>query len=146
MTRHLRLTTTAFTPSRSCESPPCSRFYRRRGKDFQRAIGAFGFAGDAQAAAVPDDLVREQDPFLPRDYLHQVLLDFLGIVLRGEFKATGDAVHMGVDDYAYGFVEPRAQHNVRRLAGDAGEGEEFLHVVGNLAAEVGEDFFRGTDD
>ena len=73
---------------------------------FERAIDAFGFAGDTQAATVPDDLVREEDPLFARDDFHQVLLDLLRVVVRGEFEAAGDAVDMGVDDYAYCFVEP----------------------------------------
>jgi hypothetical protein len=34
---------------------------------FQQAIDALGFAGDAEFASVPDDLMGEQNPFLARD-------------------------------------------------------------------------------
>ena len=37
---------------------------------FQRAVDAFWFAGDAEFAAVPDDLVREENPLLARDDAH----------------------------------------------------------------------------
>jgi len=47
------------------------------------AFGAFWFARDANAAAVPDNLMRELDPFILWNYLHQVLLDFLGVFVAG---------------------------------------------------------------
>src|SRR5262249_8583816 len=50
----------------------------RRAERGQRATGAVGLAGEADAAAVPDDLVRKADPALPRHHLHEVLLDLLG--------------------------------------------------------------------
>ena len=109
------------------------------------AVDALGFAGDAELASVPDDLVGKENPFLARDDAHQVLLDLLRVIVRGEFETARDAVNMGVDDYAFGFLEPRAQHDVGGFAGDAGEGEQLFHVVRDLAAEVGDDFFRGAD-
>jgi hypothetical protein len=45
-------------------------FVGRVAEIFEGAIDAFGFAGDAQGAAVPDDLVREEDPFFTRDDFH----------------------------------------------------------------------------
>jgi len=113
---------------------------------FQRAVYAFGLAGDAEFASVPDDLVGKENPFLAWDHAHQILLDFLRIVVRGQFEAAGDAVHVGVDHYAFGLFEPRAEHDVGRLAGDAGEGEEFFHVAWDLAAEIGDDLFCRTYD
>src|SRR5579871_5134326 len=47
---------------------------------FQRAIDALGLAGITQLAPVPDDLMREQNPFVARDHLHQILLNVFGIV------------------------------------------------------------------
>src|SRR5579862_9390822 len=72
---------------------------------FQGALGALRFAGDAEFAAVPDDLVREQDPLLAWDNLHQVLLDLHGFVLRGQFKTARDAVNMSIDDHAFGYFK-----------------------------------------
>jgi len=52
-------------------------------KTFQRAIDTLRLAGNAQAAAVMDDLVREQNPLRLRNHSHEVLLDFAGIVVGG---------------------------------------------------------------
>src|SRR5580704_16389780 len=113
-------------------------------KSLQRAVNALGFARDAQAASVPDDLVREENPFLARDDAHQVLLDFLRIIVCSEFQAARDAVHMRVNDYTFSLLEPCAQHDVCSLAGDSGEGEQLFHFVGNLSAEISDDFLCRT--
>ena len=65
---------------------------------FERAVDALGFAGDAEAASMPDDLVSEENPLFARDDAHQILLDLLRIVVGGEFEASRDAVYMGIDD------------------------------------------------
>src|SRR6202020_2900106 len=86
---------------------------------FERAIDAFGLAGNAELAAVPDDLVSEENPFLARNNAHQVLLDFLGVGIGGEFQTAGDAVYVGVNDYPFSYFEPRAQDDVGGLASHA---------------------------
>src|SRR6202046_979303 len=109
---------------------------------FQRAIDAFGFAGDAELASVPDDLVSEENPFLAWNNAHQVLLDLLRVGIGGEFETAGDAVDVSVNDYPFSYFEPRAQDDVGGLASHARQGEKVVHVERNLAAEVGDDFFR----
>ena len=37
---------------------------------FEETVDAFGFAGDAEFAPVPDELVGEENPFFPRDDAH----------------------------------------------------------------------------
>ena len=37
---------------------------------FEETVDAFRFAGDAEFAAVPDQLVGEENPFLARDDAH----------------------------------------------------------------------------
>lgn len=103
---------------------------------FQKTIGAFRLAGNAEGASVQDDLVREDNPLVPRDDAHKVLLDVLGIVVGGQLQPARDAVDVSVHDDAFGLVEPGAENDIRRLAGDAGQREELIHVVGNLAAEI----------
>ena len=53
--------------------------------------------------------------------LHQILLDFLRIVVAGEFEAAADAVDVGVHDYAFVFLEPRAQDDVGGFPRDSGQ-------------------------
>src|SRR5271169_2288852 len=53
------------------------RLVFRVAESFQIAFGAFRLARLADFAPVPDQLVGKQNPFFPRNYLHQVLLDLL---------------------------------------------------------------------
>src|SRR3989442_15773425 len=62
------------------------RFIRGMADIFQWASGAFGSACRAQLPSVPDDLVRKERPFLARDHLHQVLLDFLRILVARKLQ------------------------------------------------------------
>ena len=55
---------------------------------FEVARGAFRIARHAQRAAVQDDLVREQDPPILGDDLHEVLLDFDRVGVFGEVQAA----------------------------------------------------------
>ena len=66
------------------------------------AVDAAGFAGDADGAAVQDELVAEVDPVIFRDDLHQILLDFFRLGVEGELEAAREAQHVGVDDDAFG--------------------------------------------
>ena len=74
---------------------PCFVFGVADGLD--RAFGALWFASYAQAASVMDDLMAEERPALLRNDLHQVLFDFLGIVVLRELPASRDAMDVGID-------------------------------------------------
>src|SRR5204862_499088 len=50
----------------------------------EQTVLAVGLAREADAAAVPDELVPELDPAGARDHLHQVLLDLLRRDVAGE--------------------------------------------------------------
>jgi hypothetical protein len=67
-------------------------------KRFDGAFGTFWFAGDAEAAAVMDDLVAEQGPALLRNDLHEVLFDLLGIVVLRELPPSRDSMDVRVSD------------------------------------------------
>jgi len=109
---------------------------------FQRAIDTLRLACDAEFASMPDDLMGKENPFLAGDDAHQILLDFLRIIVGRQFQAARNAMHVSVDDYAFGNFEPGAEYHVRGFARDAGQGEQVLHLERNLAAEVG-DYFLG---
>ena len=113
---------------------------------FERTVDTLGLARDAELASVPYDLVGKKNPLLARDDAHQVLLDLLRVIVRGQLQAARDAVDMSIDDHAFSFLEPRAQHDVGRLACDAWKSEKLFHVIGYLAFIVGDDLFRGADD
>src|SRR6266852_7424835 len=76
---------------------------------FEVAVDAAGFAGDAHAAAMPDQLVRELNPFFFGNDTYQVLLDFFGIFVLGEIEAAREANHVGVDHDAASDTGGRAQ-------------------------------------
>ena len=50
------------------------------------ALRALGFASGADTAAVPDQLVRENDPFIHRDDGHQILLNFLRVFIARQVQ------------------------------------------------------------
>jgi len=53
---------------------------------------------------------------------------------------------VSVDYDAVGFAEPRAEDDVSSFAGDARDGQELVHFVGNLAAEIFDDRAGSADD
>ena len=108
------------------------------------AAAAFGFAGVADLAAVMDELMREGDPVILGNDLHQFLFDFLRRVAFGNAQAAGDAEDVRVDDYAFGFAEADAEDDVGGFAGDTGDGDELGEGLRDLAAELGDDFAGGT--
>src|SRR5260370_39645843 len=90
---------------------------------FEVAIDAAGFAGDAHAAAMPDQLVRELNPFFLGNDTYQVLLDFFGIFVLGEIEAAREANHMGVDHDTPSETEGRTMCKFGSFSGDAREGK-----------------------
>src|ERR1700756_4463490 len=62
-----------------------------------------------------------------------------------QLEAAGDAMHMRIDDYTFSFSEPGAEDNVCSLTRGAGNGEEFVHFVRNVAAEVIDYFLRSAN-
>jgi hypothetical protein len=113
---------------------------------FDFAVEAAGLAGDAEAAAVPDELVGEEHPFIFGQDLDEILLDFFWVGVFGEVEAVGEADDVGIDDDAAGDSVAGAEDDVAGLAGDAGEGEDLLHGLGDNAAEFFDEFFGGAHD
>src|SRR5262245_8067175 len=75
------------TPSISAMPTPRLLFEGAWAVRGERAMLAVRFAREANAAAVPDDLMGKANPVFLRDHLHQVLLDFLRRRLSGEPQA-----------------------------------------------------------
>lgn len=96
---------------------------------------AFGFAGFAEGAAVVDELVGELDPVAVGDDFHEFLLDLGGGVGFGEAEAAGEAVDVGIDDNAFGEAKTDAKDDRGGFAGCAGDGDEFVECLGDLAGE-----------
>ena len=109
---------------------------------FQQAVGAFRTPRNAKLAPVPDYLVGEPGPLLARNDLDQILFDFFRIVVAGQFKSAADAVNVSVHNHAFVLMKPGSQNHVGGFAGDARQGENFLHLIRYLAAEFGHQHFR----
>src|SRR5260370_31987542 len=69
----------AIEPRQKGKSTPLNGLVLGITDGFEVAIDAAGLAGDAHAAAMPDQLVRELNPFFFGNDTYQVLLDFFGI-------------------------------------------------------------------
>jgi hypothetical protein len=70
---------------------------------------------------------------------------FCGIVVRREFEAARDAVNVGVNDYAFGFLNQVPSTTLAVLRATPGRVSSLSMSSGNLAAEIGDDFLRGAD-
>src|SRR5918995_3998257 len=106
----------------------------RRAEVVEDAFRAQGFAGLAYPAAVEDEQVRKERSLALGDYPEEIPLYLLRIFLLGETEPARDAPDVGVHDDALVHTEGVAQDHVRRLATDAGEGDELGHGAGDLPA------------
>lgn len=107
---------------------------------FEVAAIALGFAGIANLSAMVDDLVREGDPVILGNDLHQLLLDLLGGVAFGQFEAVGDAENVRIDHYAFGLAKADAENHIGCFAGCAGNGGQLCNGLRDLATELLGDF------
>src|SRR5437588_2366943 len=53
---------------------------------------------------------------------------------------------MRIDDHAAGDAVSGPQHDIGGLARGAGNGQKFIDLARDLAAEIGKDLARGSDD
>src|ERR1700739_3020289 len=95
------------------DAAPCSRPMARIGNIgelndlifrianfFQVAFHAAWLARLANAPAMPDQLMRKNDPLIFRNNRHQVLFYFLGICVASKVQPPGQALYMSIDDYS----------------------------------------------
>lgn len=99
----------------------------------QDAGAAFGFAGDADRAAVGDHEVREEDPVLFGDKLFEVAFDLDGIRVCGEAEAVTEAANMRVHDDTARDAVGVSQDYIRGLASDTAERKDLVHSVRDFA-------------
>src|SRR5579862_385198 len=123
-------------------SPTLRNLPRRRTLPGDRARSALRFPRRADPAPVPDQSMGEADPFFHRQKLHQVLLDFLRIVLARQLKSAREALNVGVDDDAGGLAEPGAQDDVRGFSRDSRQFQQLLHRRGHFPLVLLDDSLR----
>src|ERR1700676_1229918 len=109
----------------------------------QVAFHAARLARLADASAMPDQLMRKNDPLIFRNDLHQVLLYFLGIRVASEVQPPGHALHMSIDYYARSYAKGRSEFDVGGLARDARKRQQLLHGARDFARELFDDLFAG---
>ena len=71
---------------------------------------------------------------------------FLGSVFFVKIEPPGEPLHVCIYDDSGRDSERRAEHNVCRLPRDAGQREQLLHRLRNLAVKLLNDFLAGADD
>jgi hypothetical protein len=82
-------------PARSCASV---RLVLGIAERLEIALEALWVARGTNSAAVPDELVREQNPPALWNDLHQVLLDFLRVIVSCEIEPPRKPLHVRIDD------------------------------------------------
>lgn len=106
----------------------------RRAVPGDRAGRAVRLARVAGPPPVEDQPVAEQGPLGARDQRRDVLLDLDRVLLGGPAEPAGEPAHVGVHRDA-GDAERVAEHDVRRLAADAGQRHQVLQPGRHLAVE-----------
>src|ERR1700745_2080908 len=107
-------------------------FVRSMADILEPAISTLGSAGNAELASMPDDLMGEECPLILRNHLHQVLFDLLRSFIPGKLKPPGNALHMGVYDYAFVLFKPGAEHDVGGFTRDTWQRQQLIHIAGNF--------------
>ena len=110
------------------------------------AGGALGIPGDTERAAMEDDLVREDNPLLFWNDLHEVLFDLLGVGVFGQVEAGGDALDVRIDNDSGSDAIGGAEDDVGGLARSAGDGQHLFDGSGDLTAEFRDDLPGRSDD
>ena len=98
------------------------------------------FARIATAAAMPDEPVAEQQPVFLRQKFHQREFDFFRRPFSNQPEPVRQSHCVRVHDDADDHVERIAEDDVRRLAPDAVELDQFLHRARHFAAVALDEF------
>jgi hypothetical protein len=94
---------------------------------------------------VEDETPRRLDPLLSREEAAQILLDDLRVAGPGEAEPAGHARHVPIDGHRRD-AEGVPEDDRCRLATDAPEPDEPVHVAGDLPAELAEDLLTASAD
>src|SRR4051812_38050561 len=116
-------TATTASASRALMRP--TLYPRRRAEVAEHAVFAARRAGDAHAAAVPDQEVREDAPVLARDEPLDVAFDLHRVVLLRQAEPLRKAADVRVHDDSLRIAE-LGRDDVRGLARDSGQLDELL--------------------
>src|SRR5471030_602747 len=104
------------TSRRSARSDQLRRLIPGVAQRVQPAPRALRIPGHAQRPPMQNDLVREENPLLPGNDLHQVPLDLHRVAVLCEIEARRNALDVRIHHYAYGNPVCCPQHHVGGLA------------------------------
>src|SRR5258705_5892650 len=91
------------------------RLVRRITNLLQRAIHALWLPSHTDLPPMMNQLMRECDPTIRRNDLHQIPLHLLGTSLASQLQPPRQPHHVRIDDHPVGNPIPRPQHNIPRL-------------------------------
>ena len=111
-----------------------SRHPALRTKVGQAAACAAGPPGEADGAAVIDELMAEDDPLATRDDRDEVALGTDRVGAAREVEAPADPADVGVDDDPLGAAKPDTENDVGGLPADTRQRDKLLERDGDLAA------------
>ena len=77
--------------------------------------------------------MREMEPKIFLDQRHQIILDLDRILLLRQFQSVRETDHMCIHDNAFDLSKCRTKYDIRCLAADPRQGEQFIHRLGNDA-------------
>src|SRR5262245_15717064 len=98
-----------------------------------RAGGAGRLAGKAGTTSVDDEEMRRLGPAGPGQERAEIVVNLLGVFRPGEPEPLAHPCHVSIHGDG-GNVEGVAEHDVGRLAPDAGKRDELLEGAGDSAA------------
>src|SRR5215813_13821111 len=91
---------------------------------------------------MPDYAVREVNPLITGQHLHQVLLDGFRIIVLRQFQAPRDAVDMSIYHPPFGPAIPRTEHDIGGLARSSRDSEQLRHCLWYFAVELFRNLLR----
>ena len=111
-----------------------------------RTAGAVGPLGLADSATMEDEKVGNEGPFLSGNDATELLLNLVLLIALREAQPVGQSGDVGVHGDPLVDAERVAEHDVGRLAPDAGKYDQRLHGSGYLPAMLLDQHFAAAND
>jgi hypothetical protein len=112
------------------------RFIRRITKFLKRTVHTLRLPGHTNLPPVMNQLMRERNPSILRNDLHQVLLHLLRSCLLGQLQPPRQPHNMRIDHDPRGNPVPRPQHYIPGLPRHPRQRKNLLHRLRNLPLKL----------
>src|SRR5271169_21777 len=110
------------------------------------ALNAFWFARVAHPPSVPDQLVREENPPVLRNNLHQIPLNLFRVGVLRQVQSFGKPLYVRIHHHPGRDPEPGTQHHVSCLPRHARQRQQLLHRLRHFPAKLLHDFLARAHD